>query len=277
MKLLLTSDTHIDFFEDFKKTLRIYGIYEDDFLSFFETDEKYDAIVIAGDIGHFPEQNIEVLNYIKRKLNIDHIILTLGNHDYYLLGEQYNLYNGNSLNKEAHTIKLYESNGFHVMNGNIINIDGVSIAGYPSWYDGKYYQFRQNRKLSEPIHETIKSKYHSDMNDSRYVSLSIEEMFKYQRNKIKDLPNQKIDLFITHVQPFVSDELYTTVSEKIDYFNSFFMYDGQDEIHQYKPKYWLFGHTHRNLRFIRNDVEFICNPIGYPNEKSGYRPTIIEL
>ena len=31
-------------------------------------------------------------------------------------------------------------------------------------------------------------------------------------------------------------------------------------------KYWVFGHTHDAIEYEMEDVKFLCNPFGYPNE-----------
>ena len=33
-----------------------------------------------------------------------------------------------------------------------------------------------------------------------------------------------------------------------------------------KIKYWIYGHTHTPSNIIINEIPFLCNPIGYPNE-----------
>jgi len=31
-------------------------------------------------------------------------------------------------------------------------------------------------------------------------------------------------------------------------------------------KYWVFGHTHDAIEYEMENVKFLCNPLGYPNE-----------
>jgi predicted phosphodiesterase len=38
-------------------------------------------------------------------------------------------------------------------------------------------------------------------------------------------------------------------------------------------KYWVFGHTHDPIEYEIDNVKFLCNPLGYPNE-SGYGENI---
>jgi len=40
------------------------------------------------------------------------------------------------------------------------------------------------------------------------------------------------------------------------------------ETNRNKIKYWIYGHTHTPSNIIINEIPFLCNPIGYPNENS---------
>jgi len=88
MKVDILSDLHLDFY--FKPHLTT----AENVASFFElifTDHKTrkigDVLIIAGDIGHYNKQNIEVLKTLQKEF-YKHIICVLGNHDYYLIGSE---------------------------------------------------------------------------------------------------------------------------------------------------------------------------------------------
>ena len=47
------------------------------------------------------------------------------------------------------------------------------------------------------------------------------------------------------------------------------VYSNMDDlikINRTKIKYWIYGHTHISSNVIMNEIPFLCNPIGYPNE-----------
>ena len=39
-----------------------------------------------------------------------------------------------------------------------------------------------------------------------------------------------------------------------------------------KPKLWIYGHTHTATDRIVDGVRCVCNPLGYPGEKTGFDP-----
>jgi len=84
------SDLHLDFY--FKPQLTTNA--NANIVSFFrpiltdnDTREIGDVLIIAGDIGHYNEQNIEVLKTIQKEF-YKHVICVLGNHDYYLVNSE---------------------------------------------------------------------------------------------------------------------------------------------------------------------------------------------
>ena len=42
--------------------------------------------------------------------------------------------------------------------------------------------------------------------------------------------------------------------------------DNFGKINRDKIKCWIYGHTHTPSNVIINEIPFLCNPIGYPNE-----------
>jgi hypothetical protein len=53
-------------------------------------------------------------------------------------------------------------------------------------------------------------------------------------------------------------------------YNQWFYCDMDDFIQRNKDKIkcWIYGHTHTPSNAIINEISFLCNPIGYPNENS---------
>jgi predicted phosphodiesterase len=76
MKIGYISDLHIDFYVAFNKSHLLKKFIES------LNPEFYDLLIIAGDIGHYNQQNILFLNYFKEYSN--KIIAVIGNHDLYL-------------------------------------------------------------------------------------------------------------------------------------------------------------------------------------------------
>jgi len=88
---------------------------------------------------------------------------------------------------------------------------------------------------------------------------------------LEDVLNNNTNcIIITHHVPSPSliDKKYKTF--KMLPYNQLFYCNMDDFIEKYKNKIncWIYGHTHTSSNVIINEIPFLCNPIGYPNENS---------
>lgn len=77
---------------------------------------------------------------------------------------------------------------------------------------------------------------------------------------------------ITHVNPSFYEE-HIDRKYHNNQTNTFFTFDGSKFYKDGTMKYWVFGHTHDPIEYEIDNVKFLCNPLGYPNE-SGYGENI---
>ena len=82
------------------------------------------------------------------------------------------------------------------------------------------------------------------------------------------LTNNENCIVITHHVPSYSliDDKYKT--SEMQHYNQWFYCDMDECIKKNKNniKCWIYGHTHIYSNVMINDIYFLCNPIGYPNE-----------
>ena len=76
------SDPHFDNWHEPKNKIN-YNKLDLQFKSYIPSG-RGEILIIAGDLGHFNRQNIEMLIAIKKLYKYKHVICVLGNHDYYL-------------------------------------------------------------------------------------------------------------------------------------------------------------------------------------------------
>lgn len=265
MQIDILSDLHLDLYFSIKKEMDIDAIkamYDPIFLK----DNIGDVLVIAGDIGHHNQQNIEILKFLQKEY-YKYIICVLGNHDYYLLGSQSKeLYNRDSFSR-AKEMRMMINNelNMYCLDGDIVEIDGVKFGGCDSSYS--------NAHLKEyfPLFNTqsiIQDMWKKGLNDERYMyNVShYDTVYKQELPKIEAV-YEKCDVMITHVNPSYLNE---HISSKYihDRFSTFFTFNGHKFLKNGNMKYWLFGHTHDYIEYEYYGVNCICNPFGYPLESS---------
>jgi len=264
MKIDILSDLHLDFY--FKPHLTTV----ENVTSFFgvvftdnDTREIGDVLIIAGDIGHYNEQNIEVLKIFQKKF-YKQIICVLGNHDYYLVdGEaKYTFENDSFKRVEDMRNLINQEENMYCLDGEIIEIDGVKFGGADSWYDEGYVK----RYYTQLDSNHINLLWNKNINDSRLIKgiSRFDDITKLEIQKLENI-YQSCDVMITHVNPSIDEE---HINEKYHNspINTFFTFDGSKFYKDGLMKYWVFGHTHDAIEYEVENVKFLCNPLGYPNE-----------
>ncbi len=216
-------------------------------------------LIIAGDIGHFVEQNLLVFNLLKKYY--DNIIWCHGNHDLYLLNiPELVKYKADSHIKLHTLVQLSKAiPGVHYLDGNVVTIDGINIGGSCLWYDYSYgvRQFHLYKKYFDDLWKNW-----SDCVFIRTGDIPFDNIKYFQERheaclKIED----KIDIFVSHMIP-----LNELISRKwaFEHTTSFYVFNGKKLINKFNPKIWIYGHTHDHGDFQRNDTRFINKSFGYP-------------
>ena len=260
----ILSDLHLDFYfkQNFTTSENITSFFKQIFTD-NDTREFGSVLIIAGDIGHYNEQNIEILKIFQKEF-YKHIICVLGNHDYYLVNsEAKHTFDNNSFKRVEDMRKLInQEENMYCLDGEVIEIEGIRFAGADSWYDEgyvkKYYTNLDNNHIN--------LLWNSNINDSRLIKgiTRFNDITKLEIEKIENI-YQDCDVMITHVNPSISEE-HIDKKYHNSPINTFFTFDGSKFYKKGSMKFWVFGHTHDPIEYEIEDVKFLCNPLGYPNE-----------
>lgn len=304
MKFAIMGDTHFDFYfssDSSSISERLFHLKIGHYLE----NAGADVLVIAGDLGHYNAQNIQVLRLLKQY--VKRIIVTFGNHDYYLISKSVvNKYQwgtgrlSGSRERVAEMKAMIENEDcIDYVDGNVVEIDGIRIGGATGWYDGSLLY--DNRKKTDEIQAI----WEKDMNDANLIhptakrGAKFDDLFNEQKHRI-DAVYQNCDIMVSHVSPlsewkqFVEmygapdvTQMYGNIkSDALDDVRGFYCFDGKEYLENGSMTHWIFGHTHRNFSRIyeRKDgrsIEIHCNSIGYPNKKEkaqeGFEIKVIEV
>jgi len=281
MRIAYLSDIHVDFWVTEKNIQKKRLHTEIDTLIKNLNPMPANVFIIAGDLGHYFQQNCEFLKKI-REIYED-VILVNGNHDLYLISRSMQeKYSFESLNRVT-GIKEFCSKdpGLHYLDGETIKIKGITFGGAGMSWDDSYYQ---KIKGFKPSKSEIIQEFRDTMNDSRLIfsdginprKINIDDyhynfnsfstfdplaFFKKEKKKIENITSA--DVMITHYSPVVPPSIrkeYKNIS------STFFYYNGDDDIQRIDPEFWVFGHTHDYYEFMYRHTKFLCNPLGYPSE-----------
>lgn len=252
IKFSLLSDVHLEFYKSdkLKKLL-------DKLMKSITSNDS--ILLLAGDIGRLDTKSyfdtyklfLNTLSPLYQKM-----LLIAGNHEYYGLSIE----EGNKQLKELET---------SVDNLSFLNNDTYTIN-------------RENRRplsiLGTTMWGSTDLTYHRSINDFHKIDDFRENPLKYldsHRNcKLwleSQLETYKDDhdlVIMTHHVP--SYRLNDPKYEKFKHLNSYYTSNLDHLFLDKSIKYWTYGHTHTfyNDKLKDSNINFLCNPYGYPGENS---------
>jgi Icc-related predicted phosphoesterase len=208
---------------------------------------KADIIAIAGDLVNGPGVE-STLNLLCDKY--DCVVYTPGNHEFF--GEK-----PPEFLKKFHNIEIDNLTKLEV--GSSAKIDGLNFFGCTMWF---------------PYDESA-IPYEQYMTDFYVIPNLREFVYDHNRDSINYLKNN-IDsdsIVITHHMPS-----YKSVASQFEGspLNAFFISPSAEGIIlDNQPPLWIHGHTHYPADYTIDSTRVVCNPMGYPMDKSYFNPHLL--
>ena len=238
MKLRYISDLHLEFITPNKIEQFIRKI----------PSGMEEICILAGDVGNPYQSNYDTFMQFISK-NFKKTFVISGNHEYY--NKTKTIQETNDFMKEY----FQKFNNISFLNNNYEHYDNYCFIGTTLWSKITNPSYEINDVYSIPNFDYIQ------YNRLNMLSVDfLEDALQKNENCI----------VITHHVPSNSliDIKYKTT--KMLPYNQWFYcnMDEMIEINKTKIKCWFYGHTHSPSNVIINEIPFLCNPIGYPNENS---------
>lgn len=263
MKIDILSDLHLDFWTKEHNTLSInlLGILDE----LLTTTNEVEVLIVAGDISHYPSQ-LKILDEIARVYHYKKIFCVLGNHDLYIVDDSQKRQFQNSLNKQD-AYYDFKSETVTILDGDIVEYNGVTFGGAMGWYDGSY-RTKESTAFRDPV-----SIWKQTMNDAHYIQgyKDFFEIYEQEDPKVKKILDA--DIVITHVCPLAHNIAFQEIYHG-EQSNMFFSFDGEHYLEKTTAKYWVYGHSHGHHSFEVYDTKCVMNTLGYPPEVGRQKMTI---
>ena len=205
-----------------------------------------EILILAGDVCHIEDINSFSFFFEYLNNNFSYIIYIPGNHEFY----NKKLFNIDFLNKSIINFLSSYRNFIYLYNKSVL-IEDILFTGSCLWC---------NPSINPPFW------FHIDLNKDD-ISNMYKESIDYL-NKVSDLKYEK-HVIITHYPPLnlKDNNLKKEKSFKDDYYE---YYNNKDIVLNYPPKYWIFGHTHKNFNKTINNITYISNQRKDKNYKSSF-------
>ncbi len=247
VKARVISDIHLELRKDIRDlSFRLCSLQT-------ATPCKY--LFMAGDIvssGKIREQDPELDEFFRKlSTQYEQIFYVFGNHEFYKTEEPTIV--SASLELKRYFIRWYPTITILDDSGALLP-EGHMVIGSTLWTN-------------------ISTNAYCSMNDKNYVDK--EDITKTHENSRHYLAAQLARfeknhpvIVMTHhlpsfefIDPKYKNRIYGSV-------NSGFA-SHSDDLFTFKGK-WIFGHTHTPIRHKIKEIDFICNPLGYPKENKQF-------
>ena len=265
MKIAYCSDTHVDF--------ALHKSTNPEHLQYYIIDtlkpEPADIIVVAGDISHYNNQSIVLLNELKTYYPI--VACTGGNHDLYLINsDQRYDYKGNSFKKLDEFKKMCKQNDIVYFDGNTITINGIVIGGCMGWYrvPNTYDWLR----YMNDGHKIQRYTPPTGIYGSKEPTFNPNEYFIEETNKIP-----KCDVFVSHVAQVLHLDKHPNKRYEDSDYNMYYEADNIELLKKQGIQHHIFGHSHAKEEFEIDGIKCYTSSIGYQHEYLPHKIEILEI
>ncbi len=250
------SDLHLEF----DRTDEIIGKCKT-----ISTERPVDYLILAGDIVNYEKRN--KLSTLTHELGpfYKNIFYVLGNHEYYT-NNYFNRHRGAGQLVMERIISDYreicEDIGIILLENEGLHLDEFTLYGSTLW-----------SKLSPRAIICLNDKYY----------VGPDEVIKRHQESKEKLTNfleraeNKPTIVITHHLPsyqFIDPRYYE--EDPKNGMNAGFA-SNSEELFKTPITDWVFGHTHTPMQKHIDNINFWCNPHGYPGENEKYNDLVITL
>lgn len=240
MKVQLLSDLHLEFYKDPH--------------AFIDTLPRTDAevLILAGDILVLSRYELDEIKEIFKHFasRAKHLLYLPGNHEFYGQSVADSLKRLKEIESCVHLIEPTEKG--------IWEKNGIRILGGTLWfpYDADNPQF-----------EHYLSDFSQIIRFKEWVYAEHDRCDRFLHGNVR--PG---DIVVTHHLPGMES---VAAKWKASELNRFFVNDCAEIISTKTPSFWFHGHTHNACDYVTGKTRVICNPAGYPKEKSGWNPGLV--
>jgi predicted phosphodiesterase len=236
MKIQYASDLHLEFpsntYYIIDNPLKVTG----------------DILILAGDIHVInSEKYLENPFWDWASKNYKQVIIAYGNHEFY---NDYDL----STMKDGFKLKIRE-NIYYYYNC-VISIDDIDIIVSTLW---SYIQDKNKKACEDAISDFKLIKWGEETLTADLFNKEHKRCLDFVKKSLNE-SKAKTKIVVTHHVP--SSLLVAKEFQGSDV-NEAFTVDLTDFIKKCGAKYWIYGHSHRNINKVIGKTSCLCNQVGY--------------
>lgn len=226
-----------------------------------------DILLVAGDSAYLdlPESGNDTYSAYKfwdwASEHYKQVIVCFGNHDFYGYYDLATISNG-FCKEIRHNVYAYYNN--------VVHLDGIDLIVSTLWSKIKPYDaFLTEKNVSD----FYRIKYDGHRLTADDFNREHERCLAFIEQAISESDAEKI-IVVTHHVP---TQLCTAVEFKNSTINGAFTVELGEFIADHRIDYWIYGHSHRNIKAQIGETLIMSNQLGYVSDnehlKNGFNPS----
>ena len=236
MKIQYASDLHLEFEENTEylkeNPLKVTG----------------DILILAGDIHVFGLPNFtENPFWVWASKNYKQVIIAYGNHEYYKTCDLGTM-------KDGYKYKIRD-NVYYYYNC-VISIEDIDIIVSTLW---SYIHKENEHECVTGVNDFHVIKYNGEVLTAEVFNNEHKKCLDFIKKSMQE-SKAKTKIIVTHHVPSIS---LTAKEFQNSPMTDAFTVDLTDYIKTCGAKYWIFGHSHRNICKKIGGTNCLCNQVGY--------------
>ena len=236
MKIQYASDLHLEFGENTKyiisDPLKVTG----------------EILILAGDIHVFGTEDFMTNPFWDwASKNYKQVIVAYGNHEFY---------EGCDLSTMKDGFKYKIRDNIYYYYNCVITIGDIDIIVSTLW---SYIHKENEVACQKGVNDFNLIKYNGNVITPEIFNNEHKKCLEFIKKSMKE-SKAKTKIIVTHHVP---SELLNAEEFKGSDVNDAFTVDLTDYIKNCGAKYWIFGHSHRNINKIIGKTSCLCNQVGY--------------
>ena len=211
-----------------------------------------DVVVLAGDIGPLRQAALWAMRLARP------VVYVLGNHEFY----------GGCIDDTAAELKqLCAGTDVHVLDDEVLVIDGVRFLGSTLWTD--FRLFGEGPAQAEAVAQA--QRLMRDFSRIRRGGAEpacftpADAAARFSRHaawldRALDVPHAGPTVVVTHHAPS-RQSIHPRFADSP--LNACFVSDAEHLVRADRARLWIHGHTHDSFDYLVNGMRVVCNPRGY--------------
>jgi Icc-related predicted phosphoesterase len=224
-------------------------------------DPQVDVLVIAGDLCEQTSQNRGPVENVLYELceRFPKVIYVAGNHEHW----------HNFPENVSGAMKRWEQScpNLKVLHNDWYEYGGKRFYGGTGWYPLEF----QHQVLFGGFSDSRAIKTHEVGASGKRALI---EWIQGENATFKRGLTQcrKGDIVVSHHAPHRRS---INAQYERNPYNCFYVDEQPNSVWEAEPALWIHGHHHHATSYMVNETQVVCNPRGWPHEKSGFNPNLI--